>query len=107
MVGITVTATISDIPTVLTFGAKLSQRFYQTDREVADDPYHAGREDTYWTFWGRSVHELGDGLTLEAFYEHRRRSSDSEYVEELGLSKDYTADRVGLRLIFEGERFLD
>lgn len=98
---------ISDIPTVLTFGAKLSQRFYQTDREVADDPYHAGREDTYWTFTGRSAHRLSDGMTLEAFYEHRRRSSESEYVEDLGLSKDYTADRVGLRLIFEGERFLD
>jgi len=98
---------VSDIPTVLTFGAKLSERFYQTGREVADDPYHAGREDTYWTFTGRSAHELSDGLTLEVFYEHRKRSSESEYVEELGLYKDYTDDRVGLRLIFEGERFLD
>jgi len=96
-----------DVPTVLTFGAKLSERFYQTGKSVADDPYHAGREDTYLTFFGRSTHELSDGLTLEVFYEHRRRSSESEYVEELGMTKDYTADRVGLRLIFEGERFLD
>ncbi|MFH1865194.1 MAG: hypothetical protein ABIK85_04865 [Candidatus Eisenbacteria bacterium] len=95
------------MPTVFTFGAKLSARFYQTGRSVADDPYHAGREDTYWTFSGRSAHELSDGVTLEAFYEHRRRSSESEFVEALGLSKDYTADRVGVRLIFEGVRFLD
>ena len=99
--------TAAEIPTVLTFGAKLSQRFYQTDRSADDDPYHAGREDTYLTLTGRSAHELSDALTLELFYEHRRRSSESEYVEELGFSKDYTDDRVGLRLIFEGERFLD
>ena len=93
--------------TVLTFGARLHQRYYQTDKSADDDPYHSGREDTYWTFSGRSSHELSDGVTLEAFYEHRMRSARSDFVEELGLSKDYTADRVGLRLIFEGVRFLD
>jgi hypothetical protein len=46
-------------------------------------------------------------MALEVFYEHRRRSSESDYNEELGSSKDYTADRVGIRLIYEGERFLD
>ena len=98
---------VRDVPTVLTFGVRLAERFYQTVKSAEDDPYHAGREDTYWTFSGRSAHELGDGVTLEAFYEHRRRSSESDFVDELGLSKDYTADRVGIRLIYEGERFLD
>jgi len=96
-----------DVPTVLTLGARLQMRFFQTSKSVEDDPYHAGREDTYWTFSARSTHQLGDGMALEAFYEHRRRSSESDYNEELGSSKDYTADRVGIRLILEGERFLD
>ncbi|MCK4408543.1 MAG: hypothetical protein KAW67_00565, partial [Candidatus Eisenbacteria sp.] len=98
---------VGDVPTVLTLGAGIRARFYQTGKSVEDDPYHAGRADTDWTFSGRSAHELAEGLTLEAFYEHRRRSSESDSLEELGLSKDYTADRVGIRLIVEGERFLD
>ncbi len=95
------------LPTVFSLGARLSQRFYQTGRSAEDDPYHAGREDTYWTFSGKSAHELAEGVTLEAFFEHRGRSSRSDHIEELGLSRDYTADRVGVRLIFEGVRFLD
>ncbi len=96
-----------DVPTVLTLGARLQVRFYQTSKSVEDDPYHAGREDTYWTFSARSTHQLTEGMALEVFYEHRRRSSESDYIEELGSSRNYTANRVGIRLIFEGERFLD
>jgi len=98
---------VQSVPTVLTLGARLQVRYYQTSKSVEDDPYHAGREDTYWTFSARSTHQLTEEMALEAFYEHRRRSSESDYVEELGSSKNYTADRVGIRLIFEGERFLD
>ena len=98
---------VRDVRMVLTLGARLQVRFYQTSKSVEDDPYHAGREDTYWTFSARSTHQLTEEMALEAFYEHRRRSSESDYNEELGSSKDYTADRVGIRLIFEGERFLD
>ena len=98
---------VRDVRTVLTLGARLQVRFYQTSKSVEDDPYHAGREDTYWTFSARSTHQLTEETALEVFYEHRRRSSESDYNEELGSSKDYTADRVGIRLIFEGERFLD
>ena len=98
---------VRDVRTVLTLGARLQVRFYQTSKSVEDDPYHAGREDTYWTFSARSTHQLTEETALEVFYEHRRRSSRSDYNEELGSSKDYTADRVGIRLIFEGERFLD
>jgi len=93
--------------TALTFGARLAERYYQTSKSAEDDPYHAGREDTYWTFSGRSSHRLAEGVTFEAFLEHRRRASESERLEELGVDKDYTANRVGIRLIFEGERFLD
>lgn len=98
---------VRDVPMVLTLGARLQVRFYQTSKSVEDDPYHAGREDTYWTFSARSTHQLTEETALEVFYEHRRRSSRSDYNDELGSSKDYTADRVGIRLIFEGERFLD
>jgi hypothetical protein len=98
---------VRSVPTVLTVGVRLQVRFYQTSKSVEDDPYHAGREDTYWTFSTRSTHRLTEGTALEVFYEHRRRSSESDYVEELGTSKDYTANRVGIRLILEGERFLD
>ncbi len=98
---------VRDVRTVLTFGARLQVRYYQTSKSAEDDPYHAGREDTYWTFSARSTHQLTEEMALEVFYEHRRRSSESDYIEELGSSKDYTADRVGIRLIFEGERFLD
>ncbi|MCK4510617.1 hypothetical protein KAW64_02710 [bacterium] len=98
---------VQNVRTVLTLGARLQVRYYQTSKSVEDDPYHAGREDTYWTFSARSTHQLTEGMALEAFYEHRRRSAESDYIEELGSSKDYTANRVGIRLIFEGERFLD
>ena len=98
---------VRSVPTVLTLGVRFSERFYQTSKSVDDDPYHAGREDTYWTFSGRSTHQLTEGTALEVFYEHRRRSSESDYTEELGSFKNYTANRVGIRLIFEGERFLD
>ncbi len=97
----------SGVPVVLTVGAALARRFYQTGRLVEEDPYHAGREDTYWTFSARASRALSVGTTIEAFYEHRRRSSASDYVDWLGPSKDYTADRIGLRFILEGERFLD
>jgi hypothetical protein len=96
-----------DVPTVLTLGARLQVRYYQTSKSAEDDPYHAGREDTSWTFSARSTHQLTEETALEAFYEHRRRSAESDYIEELGSTKDYTANRVGIRLIFEGERFLD
>ncbi len=96
-----------DVPTVLTLGARLQMRFYQTSKSVEDDPYHAGREDTYWTFSARSTHQVTEETALEVFYEHRRRSSESDYIEELGSSRNYTANRVGIRLILEGERFLD
>jgi hypothetical protein len=96
-----------DLPTVLTVGARLAKRFYQTEKLVADDPYHAGREDTYLTLSVKSAHRLSDATTLEAFFEHRWRGAGSDYFEGLGIRKDYNADRVGFRLIFGGERFLD
>lgn len=98
---------IRGLQTVLRLSGKLRKRYYQTSKSGEDDPYHAGREDTYWTVGGRSSHALTDVLSFEAFYEHRRRAADSDFVDDIGLSKDYTADRVGVRLVAGGGQFLD
>jgi hypothetical protein len=98
---------VLDRRTALTFRARLASRYYQTEKSIEDDPYHAGREDTYWTLSARSDIRLSERTTLQAFAEHFRRTSDSDRLEELGVDKDYTAYRIGLRLIFEGELNLD
>jgi hypothetical protein len=95
------------VPAVLVLGGRLDRRFYSTDRSPEDDPYHAGREDSYVTLWLRGAWRLTDATTLEGFYALRTRSAESTFNEEIGALKDYTAHRVGVRLIFEGERFLD
>lgn len=98
---------VRDIPVVFVLGGRMARRFYQTDRTAQDDPYHAGRDDTYMTFWLRNGWEIAPDLTLEGFYVLRTRSAESEFTDEIGTLKDYTAHRAGIRLIFEGERFLD
>jgi hypothetical protein len=95
------------VPVVLTAGGKLSRRFYSTDRSPEADPYHAGRDDTYMTLWVRSSWQLTESTALEGFYVLRTRAAESAFNEEIGALKDYTAHRVGIRLIIEGERFLD
>jgi hypothetical protein len=85
----------------------LRKRFYLTDKSGADDPYHAGREDTYWTVGASARLTLTEAAALEAFVEHRGRSADSAFVEDIDERKDYTALRTGLRLRLEGVRFLD
>ncbi len=94
-------------PTVVHLRGALKRRFYLTDGSGEDDPYHAGREDTYWTFSAKAALRLSGNTTLEAFAEHRRRSSESEFVPDIGDTKDYTANRVGVKLTLEGGRFLD
>lgn len=98
---------VGGVPAVLKLRGTLRKRYYQASGRVAEDPYHAGREDTYWAVSLRGEFELADNLDLEAFYEHRRRLADSDYVDDMWLSKDYAADRFGLRLVTGGGLFLD
>jgi hypothetical protein len=92
---------------VLSAKAKHSRRFYLTEKSGEDDPYHAGREDHYWTLGARAALELTRTAGIEAFVEYRTRTAESDFAEDIGERKDYTALRTGLRLTVEGVRFLD
>jgi hypothetical protein len=94
-------------PAVVSLRGKLKRRFYLTEKSGEDDPYHAGREDTYWIVGGRVALGLGADRSVEVFVEQRGRTAQSEVVQDIGERKDYTALRVGVRLIWEGVRFLD
>lgn len=94
-------------PAVVSARAKLKERFYLTEKSGADDPYHAGREDTYWIVGVVALLRLTEAVGLEGFVEHRGRSVRSPFVEDIGERKDYNATRAGLTVILEGVRFLD
>jgi hypothetical protein len=94
-------------PAVVYFRATLKRRFYLTEKSGADDPYHAGREDTYWILGARAALRLTEASSLEAFVEQRGRAAESPHVSDIGEAKDYTALRVGLRVTVEGVRILD
>jgi hypothetical protein len=98
---------VGDVPTVLVAGGRLARRFYQADGGAEDDPYHAGRDDTYWTLWVRNAWKLSRAATLEGFYVFRARTARSDIVDEIGTLKDYRSHRFGVRLILRGETFLD
>jgi hypothetical protein len=98
---------VGGLETVLKFRGTVRKRYYQAAGSAEEDPYHAGREDTYWAVSLQGEFELIDDLDLEAFYEHRRRNADSGYVDDMWLSKDYAADRFGVRLVTGGGLFLD
>lgn len=94
-------------PAVVYLTGKLRRRFYLTEKSGEDDPYHAGREDTYWILGGEVALRLAKTAVLEAFVEHRARAVDSEFVSDIAERKDYTALRTGVRVTMEGVRFLD
>ncbi|MFH1502172.1 MAG: hypothetical protein ABIG03_03910 [Candidatus Eisenbacteria bacterium] len=91
---------------VLIATAGHSRRYYLASR-VESDPYHAGREDKYWSGGGRLRLELSDAAGLEGFYQYRSRTAESPLVEDLGELKDYGAHRLGLLVYLEGGQFLD
>jgi hypothetical protein len=94
-------------PSVLSARVKHSRRFYLAEKSAEDDPYHVGREDHYWTLGARAALELTRTAGIEAFVEYRARTAESDFAEDIGERKDYTALRTGLRLTVEGVRFLD
>ncbi len=87
--------------------ARLAKRYYLTKKRGAEDPFHAGREDTYWTLGARASLDLGNGVTLEGFLEHRTRRVKSPVVTDIGRIKDYGVYRVGLKIVLRGVSFLD
>jgi hypothetical protein len=94
-------------PAVVSLRATLRRRFYLTEKSGEDDPYHAGREDTYWVLGAGLALRLTERAGLEAFVEHRGRNAESAHVSDIGERKDYTALRTGLRFTVEGVRILD
>jgi len=91
--------------TALVASGRVERRFYLTSKSVADDPYHAGREDTAWLVSLRAVVGMSESLRLEAFVEQRGR--DADLAGAATAMKDYDAWRTGVRLTVEGGRFLD
>jgi hypothetical protein len=94
-------------PAAVTLRGRLVRRFYLTEKHGADDPFHAGREDTVLTLSARGSLGLGDGAALEGFVEHRSRWVDSPVIEDIGELKDYGAWRVGVKAVLKGVRILD
>lgn len=92
---------------VLSLRGAAARRFYLTGKSGADDPYHAGRDDTYVTVGGGVEVRLTKAARLEFFVERRAREAHSDAVPDIGLSKDFEATRVGIRLLLEGARDLD
>jgi hypothetical protein len=90
---------------VLQLRGKLAQRYYLA--ADVDDAYHTGRDDSYVTLGGGFSLSLADGVKLEGFYEHKSRRSESDIIATIGDTKDYDADRITVRLVAEGVRFLD
>lgn len=91
---------------VLSTGVTHLRRFYLSSRP-ADDPYHAGRDDAYWTAGARVRLEFSSVAGAEGFYQYRARTAESPVVIDLGELKDYTAHRVGFLIYLEGGQFLD
>jgi hypothetical protein len=85
----------------------LARRFYLTEKSGEDDPYHAGRDDTYLTVGAGLDVRLTETARLEVFAERRTREAHSDAVPDMGLTKDFEAVSVGLRLSLEGVRILD
>ncbi len=96
-----------DMPAAVTLRGRLVRRFYLTEKNAADDPFHAGREDTVLTLSARGSLGLGAGAVLEGFVEHRSRWVDSPVVENIGELKDYGAWRLGIKVVLKGVRILD
>jgi len=92
---------------IVTGRVRHARRFFLTSHEPDDDPYHRGREDTFWTLRLGGVVPLRRSVSLDAFVEFRTRASNSDVVEEIGGVKDYADHRVGMSIIVEGVRFLD
>lgn len=93
--------------TVLSLRGAVARRFYLTEKSRADDPYHAGRDDTYITVGGGVEVRLTEVACLKVFAERRTRQAHSDAVPDIGLTKDFGATRVGLRLSLEGAHILD
>ncbi len=92
---------------VLSASVRHASRFYLTSKSGDSDPYHAGREDSYWVAGARLRLELTGSTGVEGFYQYRCRTVDSPFVEDIGDLKDYGAHRFGLLVYVERGRFLD
>ncbi len=92
---------------VLYGSVRNSRRYYLTSKSGEDDPYHAGREDSYWVAGARLRLELTGSTGVEGFYQYRGRTVESPYVHDMGDLKDYGAHRFGLLVYVERGRFLD
>jgi hypothetical protein len=93
--------------TVLWLRGRLARRFYLTEKSRIEDPYHAGRDDTYVTVGAGIEARLSSAATVEVFLERRTREANSDAVPDIGSTKDFGANRIGLKLVLEGVHFLD
>jgi len=94
-------------PAVVTLRGSLARRFYLTGKSRQDDPYHAGRDDTYGTVAGGLEVRLDERALVEVFAEWRTRDAHSDAVPDIGRTKDFEAARLGIRLTLEGTHDLD
>ncbi|MBM3308081.1 MAG: hypothetical protein FJY74_07130 [Candidatus Eisenbacteria bacterium] len=92
---------------IVRFRGAVARRFYLTEKSRADDPYHAGRDDTYFTLAGGVELRLTERASVELFGERRTREAHSDAVPDIGATKDFEAYRLGVRLSVEGVHFLD
>ena len=72
-------------------------RSYTTDRLVADDPIHAGRDDSRVRVGLRAEFPIKPKLTIIPFIERDSRDSDGDFAN-LGNIKDFEANRAGVGL---------
>jgi hypothetical protein len=94
-------------PAVVTLRGSLARRFYLTGKSRQEDPYHAGRDDTYGTIAGGLEVRLDERARVEVFAEWRTRDAHSDAVPDIGRTKDFDAARLGIRLTLEGAHDLD
>jgi hypothetical protein len=92
---------------VVSFRGAAARRFYLTEKSRVDDPYHAGRDDTYVTVGAGVEVRIASAARLEFFAERRTREAHSDAVPDIGWTKDFEATRVGLRLSLEAAHDLD
>lgn len=73
------------------------RRAYTTDRLVADDPIHAGREDDRVRVGLRAELPIKPKLTIIPFVEHESRDSEGDFAT-IGRIKNFDANRAGVGL---------
>jgi hypothetical protein len=75
--------------------------WFTTDKDLFEDPYHAGRKDTVYKVTLGARRKLSQEITANVGWRFTERSVESPWPGDITLDKDYSKYRVWLGLTYE------